>query len=457
MSRAVWLGGGVGARSGYTLGMNMRLRKLVRRFPWLRGAAKGVYRSGQYFSARVIGRLRQDPLRPLCVDPGAITFTIAVNDPALTGNGLGHIGTVAEGDWDLNGVPVQAHDGVYAILRGRVEDGRDWRDIPEYRANVARIAEGEIVDSAATEEEYAARWAAIVALYERIAQAGYQSQAELGKDNVLDEVRIQIGRRGELLFEEGLHRLAIAQLLALPEIPVLVTRRHRQWADLREAVLKIVGQRGFFHQPFGHPDLDCLNDWYGSKLVETAVYGDERWEFIRSAEFVVQNREWGVQTAGGSEPASETPNRDSTMLDIGAYFGYFCQRFEELGFACTAVEPDGLNVAVLRRWRAMRGKQFAVREMSIFDLPETDFDVVLALNIFHHFMRTEAETAQLVAFLERLSCRAMFFEPDSNAGVEALHHFSDEEFVDFVLAHAGLSKARLLGRAREGRNVYLLT
>lgn len=436
--------------------MQDRLRRWVRQWPWLRRPARALYRQGRYWQARALGRLRQDPLRPLWVDPLQIEQTIALDDPALAGSGLRHLGTVAGGDWDLGGLPVREHDGVYAILEARVRHGRSWLEIPAYRANLARIAAGQIVDSAASEAEYAARWAATEALYARIAAGGYKSQAELaaeagGAAGALDEVLIQIGRGGELLFEEGLHRLAIAQLLGLERIPVLVTRRHAQWAALRRAVLRVVAERGFFHQPFGHPDLDCLNAWYGSELARTAVYGEERWAYLRDA-----ISDLGFLIAGRSEPHAAGHNPQSTLLDIGAYFGAFCHRFEELGFACTAVEPDPLNADVLRRWRAIKGRRFAVRHMSLFDLQETTFDVVLALNIFHHFVRTPQEADQLAAFLRRLRCRAIFFEPDSNEGIDAYHHFSDEEFIAFVQAHTGLRQAHFLGGAREGRNVYLL-
>jgi hypothetical protein len=425
--------------------MQDHMRRWVRQWPWLRRPARALYRQGRFWQARALGRLRQDALRPLYVDPLAITKSIARDDPALTGSGLAHLGTVAGGDWDLRGVPVSEHDGVYNILRAREVDGRDWHDIPAYRANLARIAAGQIVDSAATAAEYEARWAKTEALYKQIAAEGYLSQAELAGEagneaaGAINEVRVQIGRRGELLFEEGLHRLAIAQLLELPQIPVLVTRRHAQWAGLRDAVIKIVAQRGFFHQPFDHPDLDCLNDWYGSELAHTAVYGDERWPVLRDA-------------ALGLDYTA------ATVLDIGAYFGAFCHHFEEAGFSCTAVEPDPVNLDVLRRWRLIKGKTFAVRDCSIFDLEETHFDIVLALNVFHHFVRTREDYERLTVFLQRLECGALFFEPDSNAGIAgAYRQFDDEAFIAFVLEHSGLQEAQLLGRAREGRNVYLLT
>jgi SAM-dependent methyltransferase len=418
-------------------------RTRLRRYPRLRRAARRLYRMGQLLVARAALWLRGHPPALIDVDPQAIQTTVALDDPTLRGNATWHFGAVAGGDWDLGGAPVRAHGDVFAILAQHVRDGRPLAEIPEAQAHLRAIADGRIVDSCTTPAEYAARWDAIIALYHAIRRDGYRTQAALGSDNPLDEIRIQIGRRGELLFEEGLHRLAIAQLLELPSVPALVTRRHAAWAALRDAVLKIVLQRGFIHQPLDHPDLDSLPLLYGRDLHQQAFYGDARWPLIRDS----------------------LPVAQGTVLDIGAYFGYFDHRLEALGFTCYAVEPDPDNLAVLRRHCDMRGRAFTIWPCSLFDierragidLARHAFDVVLALNIFHHLVRTQADHDQLVAFLQRLRCRALYLEPDANAGVDAYRRFSDAEFVAFVQRHTGLSQARLLGRAQEGRNVYLLS
>lgn len=410
-------------------------RRLVRRYPSLRRVLQQLYRGGQYGVGHTMRRLRGEPLALLFVDPNAIEYTVAPDDPTLRGSGTWHFGTAAAGDWDLNGVSVREHGGVYTILAQRVEEERPLPDIPTYRANLAAIERGAVVDSCTTSAEYAARWQAIEALYHTIARDGYRTQAELGSANPLDEIRVQVGRAGALLFEEGLHRLAIAQLLALPQVPVIVTRRHAEWDALRRAVVRIAIQRGFFHQPFGHPDLDSINTLYGKPRYAQAVYGHERWDFIRDS----------------------LPFSSGSVLDIGAYFGYFDHRLEALGYDCHAVEPDLENLEVLRRWRDMRGCRFEIVPQPIFVVKRTEFDIVLALNIFHHLVRTREDYEGLVAFLQRLRCRALYLEPDDNHGVDAYQHFDDAEFIQFVQQHTGLTEARLLGRAREGRNVYLLT
>ncbi len=410
-------------------------RRFIRKYPALRGVLQRAYRSGQYTGARLLSKIRNNDLFLIDVDPKSIQMTVHLSDPTLTGNAVWHVGSVAGGDWDLGGVPVAEHGHVAEILRAHVMEKRSLTSIPQYRSHLRRIERGELIDSCTSTTEYEVRWQQIAALYKTIKEEGYKSQVELATDNPLDEIRVQVGRRGDFLFEEGLHRLVIAQLLDISSVPVLVTKRHADWAALRDAVLRIVLQRGFIHQPFSHPDLDSLPQHYGNELAEKAMYGHKRWYYIE------QN----------------LPVDTGSVLDIGAYFGYFDHRLEQLGFDCYAVEPDRENLAVLKRYRTMEKRTFTVWPNSIFEIGRHDFDVVLALNIFHHLVRTEVEYEQLVEFLQKLSCRALFFEPDVNAGIEAYRNFTEPEFVDFVMTHVGLQKAQYLGLAKEGRGLYLLT
>ncbi|MCI0645215.1 MAG: class I SAM-dependent methyltransferase [Chloroflexi bacterium] len=410
------------------------LRKLVRRNEFLRTRFRRAYRFLQYSLARALLAFRKDEVGLLYVDPKDITYTVSRYDNTWRGNDVWHFGTINGGDWDKEGYPIREYLKVYPILKKRIIDQLDLTQIPEFQEHLVEIENGGFVDGCLTKEEYFERWRRIEALCRKVKEQGYKTQVELGTDNALDEVRVQIGRKGELLLEEGRHRLAIAQILNLEKIPVIVTRRHQEWEALRQDIIKIVLQRGFVHQPFNHPDLDILPQIFGGELKERARYGNERWEYI----------------------VNSLPVRRGTVLDIGTYFGYFVYRFEELGFECYAVEPDPENLAVLKRYRQMQDKHFMVWECSLFDIERFDFDVVLALNIFHHLVKTKYDYERLVEFLNKLRCQALYFEPQQPPA-DAYRRFTDEEFVAFVLQHSVLNHSRLLGRAREGRNVYLLT
>lgn len=82
--------------------------------------------------------------------------------------------------------------------------------------------------------------------FDRIRVDGYQTQDvlagagidvnrfETSRDRVLtNEVGVNVGCDGSLLINSGFHRLAIARILRLDEIPVQVIVRHREWQRTR--------------------------------------------------------------------------------------------------------------------------------------------------------------------------------------------------------------------------------
>ncbi|MHC4118268.1 MAG: hypothetical protein ACYSWO_12240 [Planctomycetota bacterium] len=163
------------------------------------------------------------------IDPLLVTHTVNRFDRTLKRNDMWHFGSVADGDWDLDGIPVQEYGHVYTILKKRTLLNLDYDEIPEFRENLERIKRGEKPDVCSSEQQYREKYIRFERLYETIKSSGYRTQRELKTGRPLNEIRIQVGRRGNLLFEEGMHRLCIAQLLKLDKIPVIITRCHAEW------------------------------------------------------------------------------------------------------------------------------------------------------------------------------------------------------------------------------------
>ncbi|ELY51869.1 hypothetical protein C494_02011 [Natronorubrum bangense JCM 10635] len=70
--------------------------------------------------------------------------------------------------------------------------------------------------------------------------------------DTLDEVTVDVGRNGELLHVDGIHRLTVAKLLDLNEIPVVFLIRHKEWTEYREKLCE-------GDEPIpDHPDLRDL-------------------------------------------------------------------------------------------------------------------------------------------------------------------------------------------------------
>ena len=149
-------------------------------------------------------------------------------------------------------------------------------------------------------------------------------------------------------------------------------------------------------------------------------------------------------------------------MDIGAQWGYFCHRFEEIGFDCYAVEISPIDVYFLEKLRRADNKKFTIIPKSIFDykdLENIEFDVVLALNIFHHFLIYEESYLKLVNLLHKLRVKEMFFEPHTEEFFQNKNpykNFSEKEFVQFILKNSKLNKSHYIGTAQDGRKIYKL-
>ncbi|EKE14795.1 MAG: hypothetical protein ACD_12C00296G0001, partial [uncultured bacterium] len=104
-----------------------------------------------------------------------------------------------------------------------------------------------------------------------------------------------------MLFCNCAHRLAIAKLLGLEKIPIKIVARHPEWIDFRKKVLSYAKEhKGKIYQPITHPDLSDAPSFHES---------DDRFEMIKN----------------------NLSMKKGLLLDIGAYWGYFCHRFEDEG------------------------------------------------------------------------------------------------------------------------------
>jgi len=222
------------ATAVYTL-----IRELVRRTIWL---LNRVY-PNKYTDA--------DPYKYILVDSSSIEYT--------TGDIFSkRRGWVVDGEWDRNGDRYM--DRMYAsAIEQRFVEGLDWEETV-----LAGKYEGQKFDRQRT---------AIDSLYRNIRENGYKSQQQLLQQDpeaawvglndamhpLANEVTVDIGRNGELLWNIcGQHRLAIAKILDIDQIPVQVFRRHVKWQELRNAAKE---GKQLPESVRDHPDLqDVLNN-----------------------------------------------------------------------------------------------------------------------------------------------------------------------------------------------------
>jgi hypothetical protein len=119
----------------------------------------------------------------------------------------------------------------------RFEKGLDWSKTPLYKYVARKINNGEhIWHDCESLSDLRERCLKMDVLYESM-RSGYRSQLQLSKSNhlnkrflrcVSDEVLVDIGRNGELLLVDGIHRLTFSRILNIDKITVSVVARHRK-------------------------------------------------------------------------------------------------------------------------------------------------------------------------------------------------------------------------------------
>lgn len=343
-------------------------------------------------------------------------------------------GTIRGGDWDLQTVRFEDLD-VWESFQQRFLEGAKWQDTAFYRRRLRIIESGIPRHGCSSRQDLDDRMATVDALFERIRRQGYRTQDEVdekmseGLGNE-DEIQVHIGRHGDWIFADGRHRLCIAKLLGLERIPVKIARRHRQWVNLRREILAFAAEQktGRIYAPLTHPDLADI----------PAHHGSDRMDAIRG----------------------NLPHPCQTVLDIGSHWGYFCHHLEELGCTCTAVEDDLKNLYFLRKLKRAQERRFAVVGGDALELDLSEaYDVALALNIFHHFIKKQQLHDQLERFLVRLNARCMFFEPHRPAEPQmrgSYRNYRPEEFVHFIMRHGSFSQSHPLGTMPDGRVLFKL-
>ena len=111
------------------------------------------------------------------------------------------------------------------------------------------------------------------------------------------------------------------------------------------------------------------------------------------------------------------------------------------------------------------GKKFNILTSSIFNpdvqryIHERHFDIVIALNIFHHFLKTKVIFTEFKKWLPTLSSKTMFFQPHLHSEEQMNNsylNFTEEEFVQFILKETSLNSYEIIHKAVDGRRVYRL-
>ena len=248
-----------------------------------------------------------------------------------------------------------------------------------------------------------------------------------------DPFPVAIGRDGDIV---SLVPVEAAQLTngEAASVHVRVVGRHPSWEAFRRELLALAQElnNGLAYAPLTHIDLRQI----------PSFHGPERFEAI----------------ARNISPAHET------ILDIGANLGYMCEELEKLGKRCVAVEWDPKLYRILTKLKRANSCGFETvnEDVCSYVQRRSEFHTVLALAVFHHFIKTEAGHARLIDLLQRLVMKEMFFWAHNPIEAEMGHmrnsfrNYQPEEFAQFIVDHSCLQRFGAIGQFKD-RVLYHLT
>ncbi len=203
-----------------------------------------------------------DPFKLIWIDPSQIKYiTGEVKNPQhpekiidQSFRGINTFGSVKKGNWDKNNYEFEQHWKYKAIKQWYIDD-IPWEKTEFFskkmRSNQEKNHKKQLLKWC---EEYED-------LLNSIKSKGYKTQKELATGQPHKEVCVNVGRNGRFLFNgSGHHRLAIAKVLDLDEIPVIIRVRHSLWQKTRDHIRFNNIDKIDYDMIQNHPDLQDLFD-----------------------------------------------------------------------------------------------------------------------------------------------------------------------------------------------------
>lgn len=242
------------------------LAKRVARLPGLQRPIATAWNTYEHvlFSYHIRRNLREgdrvaeiDPLRVFWIDP---------NDVEAASGGsfdfLSDTGKVVGGRWDLDHGPEVSDSNLYNWFKKRFHHSCSWEETERYANGVKKVRQGQS-KRYATVDQYRRKLHSYDRMYREFEQGNYRLQSELADDQAVGapgdggrtlfpsltdhtlmrhEIAINVGRDGTLLWNDGRHRLFLALVAGLEEIPVRIVVRHAEWQQLRDEIARTVDE-----------------------------------------------------------------------------------------------------------------------------------------------------------------------------------------------------------------------
>jgi hypothetical protein len=128
-------------------------------------------------------------------------------------------GKVVAGNWDITNYKFTDLP-IYEAFKRRIKEGVEWQDTKFYKGVFKAVESGRFVWGIKNKDDLDNHCKYLDSLYESIKNEGYRLNRNIcDKNSSYDEIDVNIGRNGEYLFQNGVHRLSIAKILGIKNVP----------------------------------------------------------------------------------------------------------------------------------------------------------------------------------------------------------------------------------------------
>ena len=240
------------------------LAKRVSRLPGLQRPIATAWNTYEHvlFSYHIRRNLREGD-RVAEIDPLRV-FWIAPNDVKAASGGsfdfLSDTGKIVDGRWDLDHGPEVTDSNLHSWFKKRFHHGCSWEETERYANGIRKVRQGQS-KRYATVDHYKKKLHSYDRMYEAFEEGNYRLQSTLADDQAVGtpgdggralfpsltdhtlmrhEIAVNVGRDGSLLWNDGRHRLFLAFVAGLEEIPVRIVVRHAEWQQLRDEVARTI-------------------------------------------------------------------------------------------------------------------------------------------------------------------------------------------------------------------------
>ena len=321
-------------------------------------------------------------------------------------------------DWDRLD-RVFAWSVVHKSFKARY-NGAEWKDTKLYKQ---RLANGKLND----------KWLAKTVVWDEmlkdIIDNGY-SHRPLPKNLVDEYILILIGRHGHPIIYNGIHRLSCCLLSKhRKKIPVKVLARHTRWEKFKTFILNYAeNHTGQLYSCIPHFDLENI----------TSNWPCERSELI----------------------AESAINKKGSVFDAGSHWGVVSYHLAQKGFKCVAMEKNTDTYNVMRKIQKLPGKSFKTIKKDVLSVESNTIstDILLLLNLVHHFQMKKDTFNKFIAFLDKLDTKEIFYHAHKNGdkwSTSSAMNLKPKEVLEIISKTSGLTKIDNLATLK-GRSLYHL-